>query len=401
MNIDSEKTTAGHFCGVHEKADSEHMNIDSEKTTAGHFCCVREKDSKAMETEHAADLRCEICDSIDGALCAMEDERLKVHACIRCEEAHCHRCKQRLACSNCGRSVCTDCLEQHVHDCTRPDREAKKKDMIKRKREAALLRKAAKVRITTGATADQSNVGEWTTGGADDRPEAMRTVGSATQEVLPANDLDEGIRELIAEKRREALLRRETKAKRGRAHSSLDDPEPDKQGEADEHNDDWQQQGSSAPEQPLDEQEQHPPKQRRLTGKAKHLEASKQLVDEKKKAADVWVQHGITSGTASEPRRPKVAFSNELNNDGLTRSLLNTHHRMMLRDIVFCRKFGCWSSRKTQNLVTACHLAPSCHDTKHKLQRMMRGLHPECKREFWNDGLSTSVATPPISLDYG
>ena len=78
-----------------------------------------------------------------------------------------------------------------------------------------------------------------------------------------------------------------------------------------------------------------------------------------------------------------------------------SHSKMMIRNIVFCRKCGCSTSRKTQKLVLECNLKPKHSCAKHKLKKWLDGKHPDAKAQRWPDGLSTAVATPPINIEGG
>ena len=77
-----------------------------------------------------------------------------------------------------------------------------------------------------------------------------------------------------------------------------------------------------------------------------------------------------------------------------------SHRKMLLRNILFCRTCGYWSSKKTQKLSEACILAPPHSDGRAKLKRMMDGYHPDRGIKAWNDGLSTAIKVKPISLDH-
>ena len=76
-----------------------------------------------------------------------------------------------------------------------------------------------------------------------------------------------------------------------------------------------------------------------------------------------------------------------------------SHHKMMIRNIVFCKRCGYSKSRKTQKLADKCHLQPKQVDVKQKLKRMMAGKHPDRHVLKWPDGLSTQVTVPPINID--
>ena len=76
-----------------------------------------------------------------------------------------------------------------------------------------------------------------------------------------------------------------------------------------------------------------------------------------------------------------------------------SHRRMLLRNILFCKRRGYWSSKKTQKLSSECKLAPQHNDGKAKLKRMIDGYHPDRTVRTWNDGLSTAIKVKPISLD--
>ena len=148
-----------------------------------------------------------------------------------------------------------------------------------------------------------------------------------------------------------------------------------------------------------DEQEQNAPKKKRMNVKEKHREASTHLVITKAKAAREWLQHGASSNGACETRGPKIVVSDKPNDIDPASNIHSSHHKMMIRNTIFCKRCGCWGSKKTQKLADKCLGVPSNNDSKCKLRRMMGGRHPDRKVLAWSDGLSTSVITPPTNLD--
>ena len=75
-------------------------------------------------------------------------------------------------------------------------------------------------------------------------------------------------------------------------------------------------------------------------------------------------------------RNPKINKSNTSQPTAFP-SIHPSHQKMMLRNIVFCKRCGYSTSRKTQKLSEKCHLQPTHNDVKHKLKRMMEGKHPD------------------------
>ena len=128
---------------------------------------------------------------------------------------------------------------------------------------------------------------------------------------------------------------------------------------------------------------------------------------------DEWKKHGAASGAQHPVARTDngIAITGEQRDprtNTATTAHLETfptkhqsHSKMMIRNIVFCRKCGCSTSRKTQKLVLECNLKPKHNFAKHKLKRMLDGKHPDAKVQRWPDGLSTAVVTPPINIGGG
>ena len=131
------------------------------------------------------------------------------------------------------------------------------------------------------------------------------------------------------------------------------------------------------------------PKQRRLIGKQKYQQVSAHLKEVKAMIDKEWRKHGAASDNQHPVRRTNTGFViDEEQRDPKTntagKSHLETlpnihqsHHKMMIRNTVFCRMCGCSTSRKTQRLV--CNLKPKHSHAKHKLKRMLEGKRPYVK----------------------
>ena len=138
-----------------------------------------------------------------------------------------------------------------------------------------------------------------------------------------------------------------------------------------------------------------------------------------KKAIEAeWVKHGevsssqtvtkTESGTGkrarssvevvNEHRSPQVNLSTET----VKPSLLNidpSHHKMMIRNIVFCKWCGYNTRRNTQKLADECPKVPKHNDVTHKLRRMLLGKHPDRNQLEWPGGLSTKGTQHLVNLD--
>ena len=164
-------------------------------------------------------------------------------------------------------------------------------------------------------------------------------------------------------------------------------------------------------------------KKRRLTLKQKYNEAAEELKRDKEAVKAQWTHrsarshilaatyqtsvprdhydsHAHVYEVVNELRGPKVAVGAEAASAPFSDEVHISHRKMLLRNILFCRTCGYWSSKKTQKLSEACILAPPHSDGRAKLKRMMDGYHPDRGIKAWNDGLSTAIKVKPISLDH-
>ena len=221
--------------------------------------------------------------------------------------------------------------------------------------------------------------------------------------------------------KREAALRRRTRILRARA--DLDDEEGDLQ--FDDEPNDWQQQsreecegppqeiaaaidGSSPAEQP----KAAPAGRKKTTAKQKYVHASAEHKKNKAALKDEWTKRdakihiiaatyqtaiprvnyassGLIHEVENELRGPKVETSEVAATVPFASEVHPTHRKRLLRNIVFCKLCGYWSSKKTQKLSEKCLLAPPHSDGRAKLKGMLDGYHPDRNVRAWNDGLST------------
>lgn len=167
---------------------------------------------------------------------------------------------------------------------------------------------------------------------------------------------------------------------------------------------------------PEDEQHQTAPqdeRQQQLSNKQKHNAASSHLRMIQSSITDEWRKHGAAGETqhqvnrndsgitiVGEQRDPQINTATTAHLESFP-TLHQSHSKMMIRNIVFCRKCGCSTGRKTQQLVLGCNRKPKHNFAKHKLKRMLDGKHPDAKVQRWPDRLNTSVATPPINIEGG
>ena len=101
----------------------------------------------------------------------------------------------------------------------------------------------------------------------------------------------------------------------------------------------------------------------------------------------------------NEQRGPKVGLDDLAASVPFASGVHPSHRKMLLRSIVFCKKCGYWSSKKTQKLSAPCQNEPQHSDGRAKLKRMLDGYHPDRTLKEWNDGLSTAIKIDVICLD--
>ena len=237
--------------------------------------------------------------------------------------------------------------------------------------------------------------------------------------------------EMIAAKREAAVQR---KAKMLHCRAGFDDGEGDSQNN-DEPPDEWKQQSLETranTEDPPKESEMAtnegekkeaaPTKKRRLTTKQKYSEAAEDHRRNKEEVEKQWAERSARShvlattyqttvprannGTSghiyevvNELRGPQIAIEAEAASVPFADGVHTSHRRMLLRNILFCKRCGYWSSKKTQKLSTECRLVPPHSDGRAKLKRMLDGYHPDRTVQAWSDGLSTAIKVKPINLD--
>ena len=231
------------------------------------------------------------------------------------------------------------------------------------------------------------------------------------------------------ETNREEALRRRTRRQLiiddfNNPEGDLQDEEPEPDQHAEEENEGPLPPEAEPPAEVDEPPIEPPPKKKRITGKQKYAAATVEHRKQKKASEETWIEHGSKSGIAAstsqsliprkhyksidriidvtdEQRRPKVGVSAVEATAPFTDEVHPSHHKMLLRNILFCRSCGHWSSNKTQTLTESCPLKPPHSDGRAKLKRLLNGLHPDRNLKAWNDGLSTSVKIPVVSLDEG
>ena len=165
-----------------------------------------------------------------------------------------------------------------------------------------------------------------------------------------------------------------------------------------------------------------PTKKRRSTTVQKYKEAAEEHKSNKEEVKKQWAEKSARSHiqantyqtalprvhygssdhineVVSELRGPKVAMNSAAATVPFADDVHPSHRRMLLRNILFCKRCGYWSSKKTQKLSSECKIAPPHSDGRAKLKRMMDGYHPDRNVRAWNDGLSTAIKVRPIGLD--
>ena len=149
---------------------------------------------------------------------------------------------------------------------------------------------------------------------------------------------------------------------------------------------------------------------RRITSKTRYSQVSAAVKVLKGQVKADWINRGRTSGTkpvkktkgggfevVDELRGPKVdTTTGPVDLRGIDRS----HHKMMVRDVVFCKKCGYHGTWKAQMLKVKCNEVPKHHNAKQQLDRMLRGLYPNTTALFWpNGGPSTIGPQTVINID--
>ena len=218
------------------------------------------------------------------------------------------------------------------------------------------------------------------------------------------------INAMIAKKREAAILRRgevlrrrieETAKQTRNCRSMLDDDEPIDYDHCDEPIDYDHYDGALQGDEVNASGNKSEPafKKRKLNSRQKYDEASRQLRIAKETARRSWVRHGTSSSSTGVSRDPRVNASIDEAQVPFASEVHPSHHKMLLRNVLFCRKCGYWGSRKTQKLTSQCQNMPPHSDGKCKLNRMMNGLHPDRNIKQWTDGLDAQIRTAPINLD--
>jgi hypothetical protein len=229
--------------------------------------------------------------------------------------------------------------------------------------------------------------------------------------------------EMIAEKRKAALKR---KAARLQFRAGFDDEDDgfqhDEEAQYDEVQEPPEHEATTEADELEDQSQAAPTKRRRLTTKQKYKEAAEELERNKEAVKKQWAERsarshilaatyqtavprnhygssGLMHEVVNELRGPNVAMNAAAATVPFADDVHPSHRRMLLRNILFCKRCGYWSSKKTQRLSSECNLAPPHSDGKAKLKRMMEGFHPDRNVQAWNDGLSTSINVKPIGLD--
>jgi hypothetical protein len=76
-----------------------------------------------------------------------------------------------------------------------------------------------------------------------------------------------------------------------------------------------------------------------------------------------------------------------------------SHRRMIVRNLIFCRRCGYWTSMKITTRLSGECKGDMTHAVKHRLKRMRNGYHPVHSALFWPDGSSTAEPSKVLALD--
>ena len=101
----------------------------------------------------------------------------------------------------------------------------------------------------------------------------------------------------------------------------------------------------------------------------------------------------------NEQRVPRVELDSVAASVPFASEVHPTHRKMLIRNIVFCKKCGYWSSKKAQKLSEPCRNEPQHSDGRAKLKIMLDGFHLDRSMKTWNGGLSTETKVAVICLD--
>ena len=184
-----------------------------------------------------------------------------------------------------------------------------------------------------------------------------------------------------------------------RAVSYLDDPEafePFAEEPMESEEDQYLAGGDVDIEQPSGSGDVYVPKaKKRKLADDKYKEVSSKIKAAKDLAANQWAIHLATSSRLTTARRPLIVESETANRSDIHES----HQKMAIMNISFCRKCGYWAQRKSQALRAQCKGEPPHQGGSGTLKRMLKGLHPDTKLKLWPDGTPTSVPVPVVLLD--
>ena len=237
-------------------------------------------------------------------------------------------------------------------------------------------------------------------------------------------------KELINNKRKAAIERKEAVERNAerlkRLRNAYDEGEGQQEWAGDEYEDEsfgQQLQPDEPPLENFDEPDRPQAKKRRLTGKQKYEQVKAHVKELKENINDKWTKHSQASSSRTvrkadggngkdafslfevvdEHRSPKISIASNDANLNVTDVLKihPTHHKMMIRHIVFCKWCGYNASRKSQKLVEVCSTKPKHNNVAQQLRRMMKGKHPDSKQLSWSGGLTTAGTYRIISLDSG
>ena len=334
---------------------------------------------------------------------------------IRCYECHAYD-EAAFSCYECNKEICTDCLFEHPAKCER-----RKKDPLHHY-----------LSDNTGLTAGSMSK---ETAGREGikRPHSLTEKDRSRIEANRKEALErkrKATEDLISNKRKAAIERKEAvehnNERLKRLRNAFDKGEGQQEVVEDEYDDDsfiQQLQPDEPPLENFDEPDLPQVKKRRLTGKQKYEQVKAHVKEIKENINDKWTKHSQASSSRTvqkadggkgkdvftsfevvdEHRSPKISIASNDATLNVTDVLKihPTHHKMMIRHIVFCKWCGYNASRKSQKLVEVCPRKPKHNNVAQQLRRMMNGKHPDKKQLEWPGGLTTAGTYRIISLDSG
>ena len=318
-------------------------------------------------------------------------------------------------CSACDNLICTECLYDHDLTCKNAHADSRH-SFLNEKDTTAITTKKNKRTLTA---AEELRMAKSKEAATIRKAETTKRWIEGKRQAAPTrkNDKARALDDRITANRQKAKRRKICKFAREIIASNFDDPDafnnddeppPDTDAASDNepppadlHEDNTPPTSDQHEEARADDrgnEDQSKAKKRRLTNEQKHQQAIAHHNAVKAIIGEEWRKHGAVKITEEYPRDPNTLKSEALQPNDL-KAIHPSHHKMTIRNIIFCRRCGYSKSRKTQKLADPCNLKPKHADVKLKLKRMIEGMRSDRKVLQRPDGLSTQVIVSPVNLD--